>query len=134
MVMDVMAAADRIEAAVHVIHIGSGAARGTGAEDGDRGRAGRTGAGTDRLYPALGIPSLRARIAALSRRLWLRGRSGAHRRHHGIVGRVHSRFLAMFEPGDRVAVTVPASAVSAYLTALGCEPVLVETHGDTAMP
>lgn len=41
-------------------------------------------------------------------------------------------FLAMFEPGDRVAVTVPGYPPYRHiLTALGCEPVLIETNSDT---
>ena len=41
-------------------------------------------------------------------------------------------FLAMFEPGDRVAVTVPGYPPYRHiLTALGCEPVLIETTNDT---
>jgi aspartate/methionine/tyrosine aminotransferase len=38
----------------------------------------------------------------------------------------------MFEPGDRVAVTVPGYPPYRHiLTALGCEPVLIETSGET---
>ena len=41
-------------------------------------------------------------------------------------------FLSMFEPGDRVAVTVPGYPPYRHiLTALGCEPVLIETSSDT---
>ena len=41
-------------------------------------------------------------------------------------------FLAMFEPGDRVAVTVPGYPPYRHiLTALGCEPVLIETTSET---
>ena len=41
-------------------------------------------------------------------------------------------FLAMFEPGDRVAVTVPGYPPYRHiLTALGCEPVLIETSAET---
>ena len=41
-------------------------------------------------------------------------------------------FLAMFEPGDRVAVTVPGYPPYRHiLTALGCEPVLIETTNET---
>ncbi|MGH9696311.1 MAG: pyridoxal phosphate-dependent aminotransferase, partial [Bryobacteraceae bacterium] len=40
-------------------------------------------------------------------------------------------FLAMFEPGDRVAVTVPGYPPYRHiLTALGCEPVLIETSSE----
>jgi aspartate/methionine/tyrosine aminotransferase len=41
-------------------------------------------------------------------------------------------FLSMFEPGDRVAVTVPGYPPYRHiLTALGCEPVLIEVTGET---
>jgi aspartate/methionine/tyrosine aminotransferase len=41
-------------------------------------------------------------------------------------------FLALFEPGDRVAVTVPGYPPYRHiLTALGCEPVLIETSSET---
>jgi aspartate/methionine/tyrosine aminotransferase len=41
-------------------------------------------------------------------------------------------FLAMFEPGDRVAVTVPGYPPYRHiLNALGCEPVLIETLSET---
>ncbi len=41
-------------------------------------------------------------------------------------------FLAMFEPGDRVAVTVPGYPPYRHiLNALGCEPVLIETSSET---
>jgi len=37
----------------------------------------------------------------------------------------------MFEPGDRVAVTVPGiRRIANILTALGCEPVLIETSSE----
>jgi aspartate/methionine/tyrosine aminotransferase len=41
-------------------------------------------------------------------------------------------FLALFEAGDRVAVAVPGYPPYRHiLTALGCEPVLIETSADT---
>ena len=41
-------------------------------------------------------------------------------------------FMAMFGPGDRVAVTVPGYPPYRHiLTALGCEPVLIETSSET---
>jgi len=81
---------------------------------------------------ALGIPSLRERIARHYRETYgfavdserivvTTGSSGAF-----ILG-----FLAMFEPGDRVAVTVPGYPPYRHiLTALGCEPVLIETSSE----
>src|SRR6266403_1541968 len=101
MVMDVMAAAARIEAAGgHVIHMEVG-------------------------QPAASAPktAISAAHAALdAERIDVTtGSSGAF-----ILG-----FLAMFEPGDRVAVTVPGYPPYRHiLTALGCEPVLIETSSE----
>src|SRR6266404_4388199 len=102
MVMDVMAAAARIEAAGgHVVHMEVG-------------------------QPAASAPktAISAAHAALDaeRIDYTSGSSGAF-----ILG-----FLAMFEPGDRVAVTVPGYPPYRHiLTALGCEPVLIETSSET---
>src|ERR1700760_3017037 len=134
MVMDVMSAAERIEAAGgHVIHMEVGqpsapapkTARLAAQRALERGRIDYTS--------ALGILSLRERIAR------------HYRDHYGCTvdparivvttgssGAFILAFLAMFEPGDRVAVTVPGYPPYRHiLTALGCEPVLIETHGDT---
>src|SRR4051794_17771209 len=133
MVMDVMAAADRIEAAGgHVIHmeVGQPAARAprTAIEAAHAALA----QGRIDYTSALGIPSLRARIARhyrdaygcevdASRIVVTTGSSGAF-----ILA-----FLAMFEPGDRVAVTVPGYPPYRHiLSALGCEPVLIETSSE----
>ena len=41
-------------------------------------------------------------------------------------------FLSMFEPGDRVALAIPGYPPYRHiLTALGCEPVLIETSAAT---
>ncbi|MGP8120975.1 MAG: pyridoxal phosphate-dependent aminotransferase [Xanthobacteraceae bacterium] len=134
MVMDVMAAAARIEASGgHVIHMEVGqpaapapaAALAAARAALDRGHIDYTS--------ALGLDSLRARIARHYRETYdcevdperivvTTGSSGAF-----ILA-----FLSMFEPGDRVAVTVPGYPPYRHiLTALGCEPVLIETHHDT---
>ncbi len=134
MVMDVMAAAERIEkAGGHVIHMEVGQPAASAPRSAliaahralDEGRIGYTS--------ALGIPSLRERIARhyrdsygctvdAARIVVTTGSSGAF-----ILA-----FLAMFEPGDRVAVTVPGYPPYRHiLSALGCEPVLIETSGDT---
>jgi aspartate/methionine/tyrosine aminotransferase len=130
MVMDVMAAAARIEASGgHVVHMEVGQpaapapARALAAarEALVGGRIGYT--------EALGISSLRARIAR------------HYRDRHGLdldPGRVAVTtgssagfilaFLTLFEPGDRVAVAVPGYPPYRHiLSALGCEPVLIET-------
>ena len=91
MVMDVMAAAARIEARRRPRHPHGGRPAGrAGAVDRARRRAG--GAATGRLgyTEALGIPSLRARIARhYAETYGVDGRPGARRRHHRLVGRIH---------------------------------------------
>ena len=133
MVMDVMAAAARIEAAGgRVIHMEVGQpaapAPSTALE-----AARKALSGPLAYTEALGIPSLRARIA----------------RHYGerhglaidparvIVTTGSSAgfllaFLALFEPGARVAIATPGYPPYRHiLTALGCEPVLIETTAET---
>src|SRR6266536_1711561 len=130
MVMDVMAAAGRIEAAGgRVIHmeVGQPAAPAPACAM----AAARAALASGRLgyTETLGIPSLRARIAR------------SYAETYGIVvdpSRVIVTtgssagfilaFLSLFEPGDRVAVAVPGYPPYRHiLKALGCEPVAVET-------
>jgi aspartate/methionine/tyrosine aminotransferase len=133
MVMDVMAAAARIEErGGRVIHmeVGQPAAPAPSTAI----AAARAALGGRVAYTeSLGIPSLRARIA----------------RYYGEVQNVDIpaerivvttgssaafilAFLAMFEAGDRVALAVPGYPPSRHiLTALGCEPVLIETGPET---
>src|SRR4051794_4700359 len=134
MVMDVMAAAARIEAAGgHVIHLEVGQP----AEPAPRTAIAAAHAALDSVRidytAALGVPSLRTRIAR------------HYREAHGCEvdperitvptgssGGFILAFLSMFEPGDRVAVTVPGYPPYRHiLTALGCEPVLIETTAAT---
>jgi aspartate/methionine/tyrosine aminotransferase len=134
MVMDVMASAARIErAGGHVVHLEVGQP----AEPAPRTAiaAARSALDAARIdyTAALGTPSLRARIAQHYRDAYAcavdperivvtTGSSG------GFI----LAFLSMFEPGDRVAVTVPGYPPYRHiLTALGCEPVLIETTGET---
>ncbi|MEP9378917.1 aminotransferase class I/II-fold pyridoxal phosphate-dependent enzyme [Aquabacter sp. CN5-332] len=132
-VMDVMEHAARLErAGAHVIHMEVGqpaapaplCARRAAAAALERGQLGYTA--------ALGIPSLRARIA----------------RHYGeahglaldpervVVTSGSSAgfilaFLALFEAGDRVAIAAPGYPPYRHvLSALGCEPVLIETRAE----
>ncbi|HVZ53955.1 MAG TPA: aminotransferase class I/II-fold pyridoxal phosphate-dependent enzyme [Pseudolabrys sp.] len=133
-VMDVMAAAARLEAkGVQVVHMEVGqpaapapqVAREAAAEALRQGRIGYT--------ETLGVPSLRARIArhymdtyglALdpARVVVTTGSSG------GFI----LAFLALFEAGDRVALANPGYPPYRHiLTALGCEPVLIETSAAT---
>jgi aspartate/methionine/tyrosine aminotransferase len=134
MVMDVMAAAARIEASGgHVIHMEVGQPAASAPKSAIL--AARAAIETGRIdyTSALGIPSLRQRISrhyldtyrcevSSDRIIVTTGSSGAF-----ILA-----FLALFEPGDRVAVTVPGYPPYRHiLTALGCEPVLIETSSDT---
>ncbi len=134
MVMDVMAAAERIEAAGgHVIHMEVGqpaapaprAALAAAHRALDEGRIDYTS--------ALGIPSLRERIARHYRDTYgCAVDAGRIVVSTGSSGAFILAFLAMFEPGDRVAVTVPGYPPYRHiLTALGCEPVLIETSNET---
>lgn len=133
MVMDVMAAAARIEAAGgHVIHLEVGQPAAPAPQTAlDAARAGLDGriGYTD----ALGVPSLRARIARYcgerygadvdpARIMITTGSSG------GFI----LAFLAMFAPGARVAVANPGYPPYRHiLTALGCEPVLIPLSAET---
>lgn len=133
MVMDVMAAAARIEAAGgRVIHMEVGQP----AAPAPRTAIEAARAALDRpiaYTEALGLPSLRARIA----------------RHYeevhnlaidpervavttGSSGAFVLAFLSLFEPGARVAIANPGYPPYRHiLTALGCEPVLIQTSAAT---
>jgi aspartate/methionine/tyrosine aminotransferase len=134
MVMDVMAAAARIEAAGgHVIHMEVGQPAAPAPKTAIlAAHAALEGVRID-YTSALGMPSLRQRI------------SRHYRDSYGVAvdsdrivittgssGAFILAFLALFEPGDRVAVTVPGYPPYRHiLTALGCEPVLIETSSET---
>ena len=133
MVMDVMAAAARIEAAGgHVIHMEVGQPAAPAPKPAiEAARAALSG--PLRYTEALGIWPLRERIA----------------RHYAATYRVDVSpdriivttgssagfilaFLSMFEPGDRVAIACPGYPPYRHiLTALGCEAVLIETAAET---
>ena len=134
MVMDVMAAAARIEAAGgHVIHMEVGQPATGAPKTAIAAAHAALEAGRIDYTSALGIPSLRARIARHYRDAY--GCDVSPERivvTTGSSGGFILAFLSMFEPGDRVAVTVPGYPPYRHiLTALGCEPVLIETSGDT---
>jgi aspartate/methionine/tyrosine aminotransferase len=134
MVMDVMAAAERIEAAGgHVIHmeVGQPAAPAPKSAIAAAHRA-LDGARID-YTSALGILSLRERIARHYRKTYRCSVDpGRIVVTTGSSGAFILAFLAMFEPGDRVAVTVPGYPPYRHiLAALGCEPVLIETPCET---
>src|SRR3954468_11245759 len=128
MVMDVMAAAARIEAAGgHVIHMEVGQPSAPAPKAAIAAAQIALTAGRIDYSSALGIPSLRERIARHYRDSY---RCIVNAEQivitTGSSGAFILTFLAMFEPGDRVAVTVPGYPPYRHiLTALGCEPVLI---------
>jgi aspartate/methionine/tyrosine aminotransferase len=133
MVMDVMAAAARIEAAGgRVIHMEVGQpaapAPSTAIEAARSALSGRIA-----YTEALGIPSLRARIARHYREV-----HGCDLDPARVVVTTGSSagfilaFLALFEPGDRVAIASPGYPPYRHiLAALGCVPVTIETTAAT---
>lgn len=134
MVMDVMAAAARIDAAGgHVIHMEVGQPAAGAPKTAIAAAHVALEAGRIDYTSALGIPSLRERIARHYRDAY--GCDVSPERvvvTTGSSGGFILAFLAMFEPGDRVAVTVPGYPPYRHiLTALGCEPVLIETTNET---
>ncbi|MDA9531741.1 pyridoxal phosphate-dependent aminotransferase [Bradyrhizobium sp. CCBAU 25338] len=134
MVMDVMAAAARIEAAGgHVIHMEVGQPAAGAPRTAIAAAHAALEAGRIDYTSALGIPSLRERIARHYRDTY--GCDVSPERivvTTGSSGGFILAFLSMFEPGDRVAVTVPGYPPYRHiLTALGCEPVLIETTNET---
>src|SRR5579871_1189221 len=134
MVMDVMAAAERIEAAGgHVIHMEVGQPAASAPRTAIAAAHRALDAGRIDYTSALGILSLRERIARHYRETYACEVDAARIViTTGSSGAFILAFLAMFEPGDRVAVTVPGYPPYRHiLTALGCEPVLIETSGDT---
>jgi aspartate/methionine/tyrosine aminotransferase len=134
MVMDVMAAAARIEAAGgRVIHMEVGQPAASAPKTAiSAARAALDGGRID-YTSALGMGSLRQRIARHYRETY-RCAVDADRIvvTTGSSGGFILAILALFEPGDRVAVTVPGYPPYRHiLTALGCEPVLIETSSET---
>jgi aspartate/methionine/tyrosine aminotransferase len=130
MVMDVMAAAARIEAAGgRVIHMEVGQPAAPAPSTAIAAARAALAAGRIGYTETLGIPPLRARIARHyadaygvpvdpARVIVTTGSSG------GFI----LAFLALFEPGDRVAVALPGYPPYRHiLTALGCQPVPIET-------
>jgi aspartate/methionine/tyrosine aminotransferase len=134
MVMDVMAAAERIEAAGgHVIHMEVGQPAAPAPKTAIAAARLALEGGRIDYTSALGIASLRERIARHYRDTYgCAVDSGRIVVTTGSSGAFILAFLSMFEPGDRVAVTVPGYPPYRHiLTALGCEPVLIETSSET---
>jgi aspartate/methionine/tyrosine aminotransferase len=133
-VMDVMAAAAALEAkggrVIHMevgqpFHSAPATALAAARAALDQGRIGYT--------EALGIPSLRARIARHYQDTYGLGLDPARVVvTTGSSGGFILAFLALFEPGDRVALANPGYPPYRHiLSALGCEAVLVETSAET---
>jgi aspartate/methionine/tyrosine aminotransferase len=134
MVMDVMAAAARIEAAGgHVIHMEVGQPAASAPKTATQAAQAALESARIDYTSALGTPALRQRIARHYRETY--GFAVDSDRvvvTTGSSGAFILAFLALFEPGDRVAVTVPGYPPYRHiLTALGCEPVLIETSSET---
>lgn len=134
MVMDVMSAAERIEAAGgHVIHMEVGQPSAAAPKTALAAARRALESGRIDYTSALGILGLRERIARHYRDSFgCRLDPGRIVITTGSSGAFILAFLALFEPGDRVAVTVPGYPPYRHvLTALGCEPVLIETSSET---
>jgi aspartate/methionine/tyrosine aminotransferase len=134
MVMDVMAATALLEAkGARVVHMEVGQPAAPAPATAIAAAQAALAHGRIGYTETLGIPSLRARIArhyvdahdlALdpARVVVTTGSSG------GFV----LAFLSLFEPGDRVALANPGYPPYRHiLSALGCEPVLIETSAET---
>jgi aspartate/methionine/tyrosine aminotransferase len=133
MVMDVMSAAARIEAAGgHVIHMEVGqpfAPAPAAAIEAARAALGGRIAYTE----ALGMLPLRERIALHYREQYsLPVDPGRVIVTTGSSAGFIFAFLAMFEPGDRIGIANPGYPPYRHiLSALGCEPVLIHTREET---
>jgi aspartate/methionine/tyrosine aminotransferase len=134
MVMDVMAAASRLEAkGRRIIHMEVGQPAAGAPPAAIAAARAALASGPHGYTETLGIASLRRRIARAYAE-WHDIEMDAER----IVVTTGSSagfmlaFLAAFEAGDRVAVAVPGYPPYRHiLAALGCEPVLIETGPET---
>src|SRR5947209_9322174 len=134
MVMDVMAAAARIEArGGRVVHMEVGQPAAPAPRTAREAAKAALDVGDIGYTQALGILPLRERIASHYREAY-----GVTVEAERVVVTTGSSagfilaFLAMFEPGDRVAIATPGYPPYRHiLTALGCEPVPIETTAHT---
>jgi aspartate/methionine/tyrosine aminotransferase len=134
MVMDVVAAAARLEAAGrHVIHMEIGQPAAAAPATAIAAAHAALAVGRIGYTQSLGIPSLRRRIAR-----HYAERHGADVDPERVVLTTGSSagfmlaFLAMFEPGDRVAIESPCyPPYRNVLAALGCEAVPIEVTAAT---
>ena len=134
MVVDVMAAAARIEeAGGRVIHMEVGQPAAPAPASAIAAARAALAAGRLGYTETLGIPALRVRIARHYREIY-----GVEIDPARVVVTTGSSagfilaFLTLFEPGDRVAVALPGYPPYRHiLKALGCEPVAIETSAAT---
>jgi len=133
-VMDVMAAAAAREArGERVVHMEVGQPAAPAPLTARRAAAAALEAGRIGYTESLGVPSLRARIARHYRDTYGLDLDPARVAvTTGSSGAFILSFLSLFEPGDRVALANPGYPPYRHiLTALGCEPVLIETSAST---
>jgi len=133
-VMDVMAAAAQREAqGARVIHMEVGQPAAPAPRTAIAAAQGALAKGRIAYTETLGIPSLRARIARHYADTYdLALDPGRVAVTTGSSGGFILAFLSLFEPGDRVALANPGYPPYRHiLSALGCEPVLIETGPET---
>jgi len=133
-VMDVMAAAAAAEAQGRsIVHLEVGQPAAPAPQAAIRAAAAALAQGHIGYTETLGIPALRARIAYHYREFYGLDLDPARVAvTTGSSGGFILAFLALFEPGDRVALANPGYPPYRHiLTALGCEPVLMETTAET---
>jgi aspartate/methionine/tyrosine aminotransferase len=133
-VMDVMAAAAQREAqGAHIIHMEVGQPAAPAPAAAIRAAQAALAHGRIGYTETLGIASLRARIARHYRDAYDLNLDPARVVvTTGSSGGFILAFLSLFEPGDRVALANPGYPPYRHiLSALGCEPVLIETSAET---
>jgi aspartate/methionine/tyrosine aminotransferase len=133
-VMDVMAAAAQCEArGAQIIHMEVGQPAAPAPKTAIKAAQAALAQGRLGYTECLGIPSLRRRIARHYGEMYDLGLDPARVVvTTGSSGAFVLAFLALFEPGDRVALANPGYPPYRHiLSALGCEPVLIETSADT---
>jgi aspartate/methionine/tyrosine aminotransferase len=133
-VMDVMAAAAAREArGERVVHMEVGQPAAPAPLTARRAAAAALEAGRIGYTESLGMPALRLRIARHYRDTYGLDLDPARVAvTTGSSGAFILSFLSLFEPGDRVALANPGYPPYRHiLTALGCEPVLIETSAST---
>jgi len=133
-VMDVMAAAARIEAeGRRVVHMEVGQPAAPAPQTARKAAQAALVQGRIGYTESLGIPTLRARIARHYRDSYGLALDPARVAvTTGSSGGFILAFLALFESGERVALANPGYPPYRHiLSALGCEPVLIETTAET---